>query len=86
MTKLDIATNNLIKLKHPLQSSLFVLRTNQQQISKMLTKQEKAKNQDQKLIIDALHVAQDNVSLALSCIQAQLKITSITTLIRREKK
>ena len=50
----------------------------------MLPRWEKAEDQDHKLIIDALSMAQDNVSLALSCIQAQLRMQAAAALIVRE--
>lgn len=62
LTKITSAANNLAKLKQPLQSSLLELGANQWQVSKMLPKWGKAENLDHKLIIEALSVAQDNVS------------------------
>ncbi|XP_039946963.2 uncharacterized protein LOC120765837 [Hirundo rustica] len=84
MNKLATATNDLVKLRQPLQSSLLALGTSQWEISKILPKWKEAEDQDHKLIINALNIAQNNVSLALSCIQAQLWIQSIVALVVRE--
>ena len=50
----------------------------------MLPRWEKAEDQDHKLITDALSMVQDNVSFALSCIQAQLWMQATAALIIRE--
>ncbi|XP_071895524.1 uncharacterized protein [Anas platyrhynchos] len=84
MNKLATATSELTKLKQPLQSSLLALGTSQWQVSKVLPKWENAEDQDHKLIIDALSMIQDNVSLALSCMQAQLWLQATAALIIRE--
>ncbi|XP_066845245.1 LOW QUALITY PROTEIN: uncharacterized protein [Anser cygnoides] len=84
MNKLATATSDLTKLKQPLQSSLLALGTSQWQVSKVLPIWEKAEDQDHRLIIDALSMAQDNVSLALSCIQVQLWMQATAALIIRE--
>lgn len=49
---------------------------------KSVTKWEKAEEQDHKLLRDALGMVQDNVSLALSYIQAQLLMQSAAALIK----
>ncbi|RMC10979.1 hypothetical protein DUI87_12171 [Hirundo rustica rustica] len=84
MNKLATATNDLVKLRQPLQSSLLALGTSQWEISTILPKWKEAEDQDHKLIISALNIAQNNVLLALSCIQAQLWIQSIVALVVRE--
>ena len=50
----------------------------------MLSNLKEAEDQDHKLIMKALGVAQDNVSLALSSIQAQLWMQSTVALVIRE--
>lgn len=52
---------------------------------KSVTKWEKAEEQDHKLLRDALGMVQDNVSLALSYIQAQLLMQSAAALIITER-
>uniref|UniRef100_A0A8B9BUJ2 Uncharacterized protein n=1 Tax=Anser brachyrhynchus TaxID=132585 RepID=A0A8B9BUJ2_9AVES len=84
MNKLATATSDLTKLKQPLQSSLLALGTRQRQVSKVLLRWEKAEDQDHRLIIDALSMVQDNVSLAFSCMQAQLWMQATAALIIRE--
>lgn len=84
MNKLAAATSDLTKLKQPLQSSLLALGNSQWQISEILPDLAKTSDQDHRLILNTLGVAQDNVSLALSCIQAQLWMQSTASLIIRE--
>lgn len=84
MNRLATATSDLTKLDQPLRSSLLALGTSQWQISRVLPSWEKVADQDHELIIKALNVAQDNVSLALSCIQAQLWMQSTVALVIRE--
>lgn len=85
MNKLATATSDLIKLKQPLQSSLLALGNSQWQVSKILPDfAAKTRDLDHRLILNTLSVAQDNVSLALSCIQAQLWMQSTASLIIRE--
>lgn len=84
MNKLATATSDLSKLKWLLQSSLLALGSSQWQVSKVLPKWEKARDQDHKLIVEALCMVQDNVSLAFSCIQAQLWMQATAALIIRE--
>jgi len=62
----------------------MALGTSQWQVSKVLPRWEKTEDQDYKLIIDALSMVQDNASLALCCIQAQLWIQATAALIIRE--
>ncbi|XP_042660771.1 uncharacterized protein LOC116964869 [Tyto alba] len=84
MNKLVTATSDLTRLKQPLQSSLLALGTSQWQVSKILPIWEKNEDQDHRLILDALNMAQNNVSLAFSCIQAQLWLQATAALIIRE--
>ncbi|OWK60872.1 hypothetical protein RLOC_00000527 [Lonchura striata] len=84
MNKLAIATSDVTKLKQPLQSYLLALGNSQWQVSKVLPKWRDFEDQDHSLLVDALEGAQENISLALSCIQAQLWIQSTAALIIRE--
>ncbi|XP_068888050.1 uncharacterized protein [Aphelocoma coerulescens] len=84
MNKLATATSDLTKLKQPLQSSLLALGNSQWQVSKILPDLAKISNLDHELILNTLGTAQDNVSLAFSCIQAQLWMQSTASLIIRE--
>lgn len=70
--KISLATSNLCKIKRPLQPSLSPLGTNQWLLSATLPQWEKMNERDLQLIGNALGAGQNNVSLALSCIQAQL--------------
>uniref|UniRef100_A0A8D2M0Y0 Uncharacterized protein n=1 Tax=Zonotrichia albicollis TaxID=44394 RepID=A0A8D2M0Y0_ZONAL len=72
MNKLATAAGSLTKLRQPLQSSLLALGTSQWQISNALSKWK------------ALSTVQDNVSLAFSCIQAQLWVQATAALIIRK--
>ncbi|XP_042660992.1 uncharacterized protein LOC122154684 [Tyto alba] len=84
MNKLATATSDLTRLRQPLQSSLLALGTSQWQVSKVLPSWEKDEDQDHRLILDALSMVKDNVSLAFSCIQAQLWMQATAALIIRE--
>ncbi|XP_076212573.1 LOW QUALITY PROTEIN: uncharacterized protein LOC143169181 [Aptenodytes patagonicus] len=84
VNKLSTATSDLNKLKHPLQSSLLALGTNQWLLSDILPQWERINERDHQLIVDALGAAQNDVSLALSCIQAQLWMQSMVAAIIRE--
>lgn len=72
MNKLAATTRDLTKLQQPLQSSLLALGTHQWLLSNILPNWEKVNVNNHKLIIDALGATQNNISLSLSCIQAQL--------------
>ncbi|XP_053789591.1 uncharacterized protein LOC128783033 isoform X3 [Vidua chalybeata] len=84
MNKLASTTKDLTKIQQPLQSSLSALGTHQWLLSNILPNWEKINVNDSKLIIDALNATQSNVSLALSCIQAQLWMQSVAASIIRE--
>ncbi len=84
MNKLATTTRDLTKLQRPLRSSLLALGTNQWMLSNILPKWEKVNEKDHELVIDALGVVQNNLSLALSCIQAQLWMQSVAASIIRE--
>lgn len=85
MNKLAPATSDLAKIRQPLQSSLLALGANQRQVLKVLPNLKEVEDQDHKLIVKALSMAQDNVSLALSCIQAQLWMQSTVFSYKRRK-
>ncbi|KAK4805375.1 hypothetical protein QYF61_003948 [Mycteria americana] len=61
-----------------------VLGANQWLLSHILPQWGEEKEKDHQLIVDALAVTQNNVSLALSCVQAQLWMQSTVAAIRRE--
>ena len=84
VNKLSTTTSDLNKLEHPLRSSLLALGTNQWLLSDILPQWKRINERDHQLIVDALGVAQTNVSLALSCIQAQLWMQSMVAAIIRE--
>ncbi|XP_074021302.1 uncharacterized protein [Numenius arquata] len=77
-------TNDLNKLEHPMRSSLLALRTNQWLLSDVLPQWERINKRDHQLIVDTLDAAQTNVSVALSCIQAQLWMQSTVAAIIQE--
>ncbi|KAK4818868.1 hypothetical protein QYF61_021073 [Mycteria americana] len=77
VNKLGTTTSDLNKLEHTLQSSLLALGSNQWLLSDILPQWEKINERNHQLIVDALGVAQNNLSLALSCIQAQLWMQSM---------
>ncbi|XP_053911664.1 uncharacterized protein LOC128850707 isoform X1 [Cuculus canorus] len=84
MNKLATTTYDLAKMQQPLRSSLLALGTHQWLLSNILPKWEKMNVKDHKLILDTLGVAQSNISLALSCIQAQLWMQTVAASIIRE--
>ena len=61
-----------------------MLGTNQWLLSDILPQWERINERDHQLIVDALGAARNNVSPALSCIQAQLWMQSMVALIIRE--
>ncbi|XP_063177384.1 uncharacterized protein LOC134508994 isoform X1 [Chroicocephalus ridibundus] len=82
--KLVTTTSDLDKLKYPLQSSLSALGNHQWLLSNILPQWEEMGEKDHQLITNALGTTQNNVSLALSCTQAQLWMQSMTAAIIRE--
>ncbi|KAK4828276.1 hypothetical protein QYF61_024941 [Mycteria americana] len=84
VNKLSTTTSDLNKLEHPLRSSLLALGTNQWLLSDILPQWKRINERDHQVIVDALGVAQTNVSLALSFIQAQLWMQSMVAAIVRE--
>ncbi|KAK4825339.1 hypothetical protein QYF61_026858 [Mycteria americana] len=84
LNNLRKTTSDLNELEHPLQSSLLALGTTQWLLSDMLPQWERISERDHQLIVDALSAAQNNVSLALSCIQAQLWMQSMVAAVIRE--
>ncbi|XP_068280354.1 uncharacterized protein [Nyctibius grandis] len=84
INKLASLGDDMTKLQQPLQSSLSALGTHQWLLSKVLPQWLETEERDHELIIDALKIAQDNISLALSCTQAQLWIQSVSASIIRE--
>ncbi|XP_063277375.1 uncharacterized protein LOC134563397 [Prinia subflava] len=84
MNKLAATTRDLTRLQQPLSSSLSALGTQQWLLSNILPNWETVHVNDHKLMIDALSIAQNNISLALSCVQAQLWMQSVAASIIRE--
>ncbi|XP_055648759.1 uncharacterized protein LOC129783095 [Falco peregrinus] len=84
MNKLAATTADLSKLQQPLKSSLLALGAHQWLISKVLPRWEQINMEDHQLITKALGGLQDDVALALSCIQAQMWMQSIAASIIRE--
>ena len=84
MNKLTATTKDLIKLEHPLKSSLSALRASQWLLPDALPQWERIEENDHQLVTKALGATQSNASLALSCIQAQLWIQSIVAAIIKE--
>ncbi|XP_074703747.1 uncharacterized protein LOC141933198 [Strix aluco] len=84
MNKLTTSISDLTNIQRPLRSSLLALGANQWLLSNILPKGEKVNIKDHELITDALSVLQNNLSLTLSCIQAQIWMQSIAASIIRE--
>lgn len=84
MNKLATTNRDLTELQQPLHSSLLALGTQQWLLSTILPTWEKVTGNDHQLVTDALGATQNNLSLALSCIQAQLGMQSVAASIRRE--
>ena len=82
--KLVTTTGELNRLEQPLRSSLLMLGNHQWLFSNVLPQWEETSEKDHQLISNALGAAQSNISLALSCIQAQLWMQSMTAAIIRE--
>jgi len=82
--KLVTTTGDLNRLEHPLWSSLLTLGNHQWLFSNILPQWEETSEKDNQLIANALGAAQSSISLALSCIQAQLWMQSMTAAIIRE--
>lgn len=82
--KLSLTTSDLYALRHPLQSSLSALGTNQWFLSDVLPQWEKTNMKDHQLIVDTLAASQNDTFLALGCIQAQIWIQSVVAAIVRE--
>lgn len=72
--KLSLARSDLSEQEHPLKSSLLALGTSQWLLAGILSTWQRIKEKDPHLTVDALGITQNNVSTALSCIQAQLQV------------
>lgn len=81
--KVSLATNYLHKPEHPLRS-LTALGTSHWLLADTLSKWERINEKDHQLMVDAFGVAQNNVSPALSCTQAQLRVQTTIAAITRE--
>nr|XP_032600663.1 uncharacterized protein LOC116806961 isoform X2 [Taeniopygia guttata] len=84
MNKLTATGSDVVKLQQPLQSSLLALGTSQWRLSKILAEWEDIEEQDHGLIVNAMGTANENMSLALGCVQAQLWMQSVAASIIRE--
>ncbi|XP_075625630.1 LOW QUALITY PROTEIN: uncharacterized protein LOC142604244 [Balearica regulorum gibbericeps] len=82
--KLAAATKDVQGLQHPLRSSLSALGANQWLLSDILPQWKQINENDHEIILETLGTAQGNISLALSCIQAQLWVQSVASAIIRE--
>ncbi|GAB0206309.1 hypothetical protein GRJ2_003096500 [Grus japonensis] len=82
--KLAAATKDVQGLQHPLRSSLSALGANQWLLSDILPQWKQINENDHEIILEALDTAQSNISLALSYIQAQLRVQSVASAIIRE--
>jgi len=74
----------LNRLEQPLRSSFLTLGNHQWLFSNILPQWEETSENDHQLIANALGAAQNNISLALSCIQAQLWMQLMTAAIISE--
>lgn len=70
--KLSLAMSDLDEQEHPLES-LLVLGTSQWLLAGILSKWQRIKEKDSHLIVNVLGITQNNVSIALSCIQAHCR-------------
>lgn len=85
MNTLAVAGSNLVKLQKNLYKSfLLALGTSQWKLSRVLPGWENTEEQAHELTIIVLDTVQDNVSLALSCMQVQLWMQSVAASIIQE--
>ncbi|XP_061873044.1 uncharacterized protein LOC133628652 isoform X2 [Colius striatus] len=84
MNRLATANSDLIRLQQPLQYSLSALGTKKWLLSKGSPRWEKVERHYHDWVTNTVGTVQDNVSLALSCVQTQLWMQSVAALIIRE--
>ncbi|KAJ7403867.1 hypothetical protein WISP_148925 [Willisornis vidua] len=82
--KLEVVTSGVQSLLKPLNSSLTNLGMGQWLVSEVLPTWEQINERDHQLLLRALDTEQNNVSLALSCIQAQMWVQSVVAGILRD--
>ncbi|XP_059701393.1 uncharacterized protein LOC132326766 [Haemorhous mexicanus] len=82
--KLETVTSGVQGLLKPLNSSLSSLGMGQWLVSEVLPTWEQISEKDHQVLLQALGVEQSNISLALSCIQAQMWVQSVVAGILRE--
>lgn len=82
--KLEAVTSGVQGLLSPLNSSLASLGMGQWLVSEVLPTWEKISEKDHQVLLQALGIEQNNVSLALSCIQAQMWVQSVVAGILRD--
>ncbi|NP_001159385.1 uncharacterized protein LOC422926 [Gallus gallus] len=82
--KLEAVTSGVQGLLNPLNSSLTSLGMGQWLVSEVLPTWEHISEKDHQVLLQALGIEQNNVSLALSCIQAQMWVQSVIAGILRD--
>lgn len=82
--KLEAVTSGVQGILSPLNSSLASLGMGQWLVSEVLPTWEKISEKDHQVLLQALGIEQNNVSLALSCIQAQMWVQSVVAGILRD--
>ncbi|XP_027758309.1 uncharacterized protein LOC114067216 [Empidonax traillii] len=82
--KLEAVTSGVQSLFKPLNSSLTSLGMGQWLVSEVLPTWEQIDEKDHQVLLRALGIEQSNVSLALSCIQAQMWVQSVVAGILRD--
>ncbi|XP_067153359.1 uncharacterized protein [Apteryx mantelli] len=82
--KLEAVTSGMQGLINPINSSLANLGMGQWLVSDVLPAWEQISEKDHQVLLQALGIEQNNVSLALSCIQAQTWVQSVVAGILRD--
>nr|XP_010297308.1 PREDICTED: uncharacterized protein LOC104632952 [Balearica regulorum gibbericeps] len=82
--KLEAVTSGVQGLLSPLNSSLASLGMGQWLVSEVLPTWEQISEKDHQVLLQVLGIEQNNVSLALSCIQAQMWVQSVIAGILRD--
>lgn len=82
--KLEAVTSGVQGILSPLNSSLASLGMGQWLVSEVLPTWKKISEKDHQVLLQALGIEQNNVSLALSCIQAQMWVQSVVAGILRD--
>ncbi|KAK4818000.1 hypothetical protein QYF61_004113 [Mycteria americana] len=82
--KLEAVTSGVQGVLNPLNSSLASLGMGQWLVSEVLPTWEQISEKDHQVLLQALGIEQNNISLALSCIQAQMWVQSVVAGILRD--